>query len=133
MFKTPRPGLRGMRLKHLNLAVPDVAEARAFFQKLLGFERLEDKGGVLSVLKDEDGFILIVSNFGRTAVLPEYLREFHLGFSLASPAEVDEMDARLQGAGSLPEQGPARIRGGYTFSFRAFGCVLLEFTSYGGA
>jgi hypothetical protein len=70
-----------MKLNHVNIAVPDVAATRAFFENLFGLKCTETKGAdTLSVLTDGEGFVLILSNFEKQ-VTPQYPRDFHLGSS----------------------------------------------------
>ena len=59
-----------MKLNHVNIAVPDVAATRAFFEDFFGLKCTETKGeNVLSVLVDGEGFVLILSNFEKQSPL----------------------------------------------------------------
>ncbi len=58
-----------MTLNHLNLAVPDVPAAAAFFAKYFGLHLLEGKGqpSLIAIMEDDAGFVLILSNFPQAA------------------------------------------------------------------
>src|SRR5271170_6952082 len=80
-----------MKLNHLNLSVPDVAATAAFFEKFFQMRRVENKGNtVLTVLADEAGFVLILSNFDPKTV-PTYPRDFHVGFIRETAEQVSEV------------------------------------------
>jgi catechol 2,3-dioxygenase-like lactoylglutathione lyase family enzyme len=67
-----------MKINHLNLSVPDVAQTARFFAEFFGLRITEQKGRhTLAVLYDDDGFSLILSNFDRKTT-PSYPRDFHL-------------------------------------------------------
>ncbi|HWE37949.1 MAG TPA: VOC family protein, partial [Isosphaeraceae bacterium] len=51
-----------MRLNHLNLTVPDVAQSQRFFETYFGFRCLAERGNI-AVLMDESGFVFTLSNF----------------------------------------------------------------------
>jgi len=106
-----------MQLNHLNLCVGDLAEARDFFERLLEFQFVEQKGDALAVLTDRAGVTLVLSDVrafgGETPV--RYPKGFHVGFLVPTPEEVDRAYQRLTAA-SLPiERTPRNLRGGYSF------------------
>jgi len=55
-----------MRLNHIDLAVPDIAVARDFFETHLGFTHQQTLGqNGLSILRDEGGLVLVLSRLQR--------------------------------------------------------------------
>lgn len=125
-----------MHLNHLNLPVADVAAARSLFTDLLGFAVTRDGGGAMAVLDDGHGTTLVLMDIARmhpTAASepPVYPPGFHVGFILASRAEVDAMHARLVAAGNPPGHAPRRQHGSYGFYVTALDGILFEFTTDG--
>jgi lactoylglutathione lyase len=121
-----------MKLNHVNIAVPDVAATRAFFEKFFGLRCTETKGdNVLSVLVDEEGFVLILSNFEKQ-VTPRYPRDFHLGFLLReSVDQVNELYQRIRASG-IEADPPKKFHGSWGFYVVAPGGVTVEVSSYPG-
>jgi catechol 2,3-dioxygenase-like lactoylglutathione lyase family enzyme len=88
-----------MNLNHINLPVPDVAATRAFFEQFFGLKCVETKGqGILSVLVDAGGLVLILSNFDKKST-PTYPRDFHIGFLQETVGHVNELYERMKAAG----------------------------------
>ncbi|GAB3934810.1 VOC family protein [Larkinella terrae] len=115
-----------MKLNHLNLCVPDVAEATAFFESIFHFQCLETKGkNMLAVLYGEDGFILVLSNLQKATEI-NYPPDFHLGFLVKEPEDVHEIYQRLLAAGVAVEREPRPIRGSLGFYFAGPGNVMIE-------
>ncbi|GAB3892917.1 VOC family protein [Larkinella knui] len=115
-----------MKLNHLNLCVPDVAAATDFFKRIFDFECRETKGNnVLAVLFGEDNFVLVLSNFQKSAI-PVYPPDFHLGFLVKQPERVHEVYQRLLAAGVPVEREPRPIRGSLGFYFSGPGNVQIE-------
>ncbi|HWU96285.1 MAG TPA: VOC family protein, partial [Sphingomonas sp.] len=84
-----------MRLNHLDLPVPDLAEARAFFERWLGFRHLQTLGdNGLSILSDDAGLVLVLSRLRRTGA-QGFPDGFHIGFHLADEAAVATLHAAL--------------------------------------
>ncbi len=57
-----------MRLNHLDLTVPDVAQSRAFFEKYFGLRCIVDvaqDGDNVVVLTDDQGFALTLNNLDK--------------------------------------------------------------------
>jgi catechol 2,3-dioxygenase-like lactoylglutathione lyase family enzyme len=81
-----------MKISHLNIAVPDVAATRSFFETFFDLRCIEAKGdNVLAVLTDEDGvFFLTLSNFKKN-VTPVYPDDFHMGFIRNSVQQVNNL------------------------------------------
>lgn len=121
------PKLAHMKLNHLNIVVPDLAEASTFFEQQLGFIILTDKPGI-KILRDETDFILVLSQLRQSPELPQYPQDFHIGFRFDNRAEVDRMYEQLASAGFDVGDAPRKVHGSYSWYFRAFGCLLIEFT-----
>jgi catechol 2,3-dioxygenase-like lactoylglutathione lyase family enzyme len=118
-----------VKLNHINLAVPDVAATRAFFEKFFGFRCDENKGqDVLSVLRDEAGFVLILSNFDKK-ITPAYPRDFHLGFIYNKVEEVNELYERMKVAG-IGLRAPKTAHGSWGFYVDAPGGITIEVSAY---
>ena len=117
-----------MVLNHLNLAVSDVQQARAFLMKYFG---LDPKGVAgsdkIAFLRDENGMVLTLTNFdGGTEV--KYPGAFHIGFIQGSREQVDEINRRRTEDG-FEVDPPARIHGSWTFYFQAPGGFVIEVLS----
>lgn len=114
-----------MRLNHVNLAVPDVAQTRAFFETYFGLRCVADLGrNALAVLVDESGFIFTLSNFDKATAVT-YPGAFHIGFMQETRERVDEMYERLKADGFATEP-PKEFHGAWTFYFPAPGGILVE-------
>ena len=106
-----------MTLKHLNLAVPDVAQTKAFFETYFGFHTLEVKGdNIIAILRDKDGFILTISNFTKT-VIPQYPADFHVGFVQETPEHVMAIYQTMKEDGIDVGKEPHNYGGRGTMSF----------------
>jgi catechol 2,3-dioxygenase-like lactoylglutathione lyase family enzyme len=115
-----------MTLNHLNLPVPDVAAASAFFTRFFGFEPEPSKGATsLAVLRDASGFVLVLMPLPATSSAA-YPKAFHVGFICATPAEVEQKHQQLVAAGFNSHQGPALMRDSFVFYFQALGFLLIE-------
>lgn len=122
-----------MQLNHLNLPAANLAEARALFIDLLGFQLLVQHGDLIVILSDGNGFTLALSNaahFGGET--PRYPEGFHVGFLLDTTALVDEAYERVVGAGIAPEHRPHNQHGSYGFYFTALDGVLFEISCWLG-
>jgi len=118
-----------MKLNHVNLAVPNVSETAAFFEKFFQMRCLETKGdNVLTVLTDEAGLALTLSNFDAKTV-PAYPRDFHLGFIRETREQVTEVFEQMK-AESLDVKPPRSVHGGWGFYVHAPGGILVEVTAY---
>ena len=113
-----------MRLNHLNLAVPDVAATRTFFETYFGFRCLADRGPAIAVLMDESGFVLALSNFDKATEVA-YPGAFHVGFMQETREQVDEIHDRLK-AGGFDAPAPREFHGAWTFYVTAPGGFLVE-------
>ena len=116
-----------MNLNHINLPVPDVAAAAAFFTEYFGLHLLEGKGrpGFISIMEDDAGFVLVLSNFPQAAEF-SYAADFQIGFYFRTAEEVDALHARLSAAGIALEHAPRRMWDTWRFYFQAFGTVRIE-------
>lgn len=113
-----------MILNHLNLAVSDVPQTQAFFEKYFGLQAVTKPNATLVVLRDEAGLVLTLSNFDRASTVT-YPEHFHIGFIQPSPAKVDELHQRLAADGFVADP-PRKFHGSWTFYLRAPGGILLE-------
>jgi catechol 2,3-dioxygenase-like lactoylglutathione lyase family enzyme len=115
-----------MRLNHLDLTVPDVAQSRAFFETYFGLRcivSVSRDDQEIAVLTDESGFALTLNNFDKRPI--EYPGGFHVGFMQDSRERVDEIHARLRDDG-FDVGSPREFHGAWTFFFRAPGSFDIE-------
>lgn len=89
-----------MKLNHIDLQVSDVSRAREFFETHFGLRCTYQRKEQLAILEDDDGLAFGVSNLFASPP-PVYPRDFHIGFILASEAEVRAVQERLVRAGVL--------------------------------
>ncbi|QJX00010.1 VOC family protein [Frigoriglobus tundricola] len=138
----------GMRLNHVDLAVPDVKTDREFFEKHFGFKCLVTVGDDLAVLTDGSDFSLVLSGpevgadveklqrGGKTDAKNkgtgtdakkkiEYPAGFHVGFHQDSKESVDAMYKKLKDAGVTVDQ-PQDYHGAWTFYVKAPGGYFVE-------
>ena len=113
-----------MKLNHLNLAVSDVLQTQQFLQTYFGFQPLIKGSPVLTVLEDENGFVLTLSNFSK-AIEVTYPQEFHIGFIQSSQEEVNTINQRLREDGFTVEP-PRSLHNSWTFYFQVPGGLLIE-------
>ena len=114
-----------MRLNHLNLTVPDVAQTRAFFETYFGFRCVAETGrDTFAVLVDESGFIFSLNNLEKATEVT-YPGAFHIGFMQENREQVDAIHARLKSDG-FDVKTPKVFHGAWTFYFRAPGGFLVE-------
>ncbi|MGP0063761.1 MAG: VOC family protein [Isosphaeraceae bacterium] len=105
-----------MRLNHLDLTVPNVAQSRAFFETYLGFRCIVSvsRDDDFAVLTDEAGFALTLNNLDKARPV-EYPGGFHIGFMQDSPERVDQFHQRLISDG-FDVESPRLDHGAWTFS-----------------
>ncbi|MEO8062629.1 MAG: VOC family protein [Pseudomonadota bacterium] len=82
-----------MKVNHLHLIVPDVAASRAFFAKYFDLNKSGGNAG-LTVLRDDDGFVLTVMKAG-SKTSHTYPEHFPVGFFIGDEARVDEIQRRM--------------------------------------
>ncbi|MCX6215777.1 VOC family protein [Spirosoma sp.] len=113
-----------MKLNHLNLAVSDVVQTQQFLQTYFGFQPLTKGSPVLTVLQDENGLVLTLSNFSKvTEVI--YPQEFHIGFIQSSQEDVNTINQRLKDDGFMVEP-PRSLHNSWTFYCQVPGGFLIE-------
>jgi lactoylglutathione lyase len=113
-----------MILNHLNLAVSDVPQTQAFFEKYFGLQAVTKSNAALVVLRDAAGMVLTLSNFDRMADVT-YPEHFHIGFIQETEVEVNELHSRLLADGFAVDP-PRKFHGSWTFYLRAPGGILIE-------
>jgi catechol 2,3-dioxygenase-like lactoylglutathione lyase family enzyme len=114
-----------MRMNHLNLTVPDVAQSRQFFETFFGLKCVAELGrNALAVLVDDTGFVLTLNNFEKASEV-QYPGMFHIGFMQESRERVNEINERLK-SGGFELESPHELHGAWTFFFRAPGGFLVE-------
>jgi catechol-2,3-dioxygenase len=108
-----------MILNHLNLSIPNVAEARHLFETYFDFVPDGMKpNDTLAILKGRDGFSLVLMNesMNRNGN-KSYPDAFHIGFQLGSSEEVSATYERLKAGGIQLDQEPQLIRKSLGFYF----------------
>jgi catechol 2,3-dioxygenase-like lactoylglutathione lyase family enzyme len=115
-----------LQLNHLNLAVVDVLEAQRFFETFFEFRCVDTKGAdTLAVLEGAGGFTLVLSHLDKTTK-PVYPKDFHVGFILDSPEQVQKVFDQLQNAGVELPHPPREMRGSLIFYCHVLDAILLE-------
>ncbi len=110
-----------MKLNHINLTVTDVEAAARFLETYMGM-RYQGGNRGMGFLYDDDDLVLTLMK-GRAAEV-KYPPNFHIGFILATEAEVDEVNRRLKQDGY--EVAPPEHLHGYTFYVDAPGGFMVE-------
>lgn len=98
-------------LNHVNLVVSDVERAARFYEDLFGMERQWREGEFIFLHCGE-------TDIGLVAGEPVLHKRFHLGFRLASRAEVDSWLTRVREHGAPITHGPREYGSYYTFTCR---------------
>ena len=112
-----------MHLNHLDLSVPDVAAAVAFFESAFGFCLLQTKGrDGMAILRGDAGFVLVLTRAAEAV----YPKTFHIGFLEASEDAVHAAYARMTAAGIDVPSPPARMRDVLGFYCQVPGGILVE-------
>jgi catechol 2,3-dioxygenase-like lactoylglutathione lyase family enzyme len=115
-----------LQLNHLNLCVPNLADAVSFFETFFDFRYLETKGrDTLAVLEGQGSFTLVLSNFNKE-VTPVYPDGFHIGFLVKTPEEVQHKYDQLIQAGLEIPHAPRTMHGAHAFYCIAPGLLLIE-------
>ena len=112
-----------MQLNHLDLSVPDVAAAAAFFIDGFDFTLTDTRGnGGMAIMTGADGFVLVLTR----CVEPCYPKTFHIGFLQPSAQAVMHAYQRLIAAGIAVPNAPAQMRGSLLFYCHVPGGILVE-------
>ena len=117
-----------MQLNHIDLPVPDVAAATAFFVDGFGFTLAEQRGKDGMAILTSPGMVLVLTRAAEAV----YPASFHIGFLQGSAEAVHAAHARLLAAGIAVPEAPKNMRGSLLFYCHAPGGVLVE-VSYRGA
>lgn len=120
-----------MRLDHLDLHVPDVADTRDFFVKYFGLTPVATRGANgLAILQDDAGLELVISKpiekFGGADTPTAGSNSYHIGFTLGSREAVDRLFAELTSGGFEIWSKPKEMRGMWLFYCFAPGRILVE-------
>jgi catechol 2,3-dioxygenase-like lactoylglutathione lyase family enzyme len=121
-----------MKLNHLNLSVPNVAETKQFFETYFEFTCVDEKGNnALVVLNGKDNFILTLmsDSFNKSGAFT-YPNAFHFGFIFSTEAEVNSIYEKLKNGGITVEHEPGKIRNSYGFYFTFQDRLMIEIGHY---
>lgn len=111
-----------MQLNHLDLSVPDLAAAVAFFDNGFGFKLVNSFGDDMRIMVGEGRFVLALTRCAE----PQYPKAFHIGFLQPSAAAVTDAYQRLLAAGIEVRSPPAQLYGAFLFHCRVPGGVPVE-------
>jgi catechol-2,3-dioxygenase len=116
-----------MKLNHLNLTVTNVNEAIHFFETYFDFICVATKGdNMVAVLNGTNGFELVLMNANMNQKgNSSYPDAFHIGFMLATTAQVTATYNRLKEGGISVERAPQKIRDNFGFYFH-FDTLMIE-------
>ena len=115
-------------INHLGLIVDDIDLARKWFQEVLGFRVLEDRGELLFLLAGQD--VLAIKTPQMAVAKPEHGEERvngrnigwetldHYGFYAKAPEEVDQFAAHIERHGAKVIKGPYDRRDGRSVYFK---------------
>ena len=116
-----------MQLNHIDLPVPDVAAATAFFVDGFGFTLAEQRGNHGMAILTSPGMVLVLTR-STEAVYPP---SFHIGFLQPSADAVQAAYAHLLASGIAVPEAPKTMRGSLLFYCYAPGGVLVEVSHRG--
>lgn len=107
-----------MKINHMNLVVTDVDKAARLFENHLGFKCIENRKDVISVLTNEDNFILIfwASKLNKTDAV-NYPENFHIGFYQEDEASVKRIYEAIKNEEVTFESEPQKLRNTFGFYF----------------
>jgi len=112
-----------MQLNHIDLQVPDVQEAAAFFERWFAFEHTSNRSSpAIAILRGEGGFSLVLQ---RRAPEEKYPESFHVGFLLDDEERVLAFHRRAREAGLAISDVQKNNRGTLTY-LRGPGEILIE-------
>jgi len=117
-----------MTINHLNLVVTDTVNAINFFETYFGFKSEATKGdNIIAILKNAAGFTLVLMTSKETGL--SYPKDFHFGFMVDSPEEVEMIyRALLKGLIDVPRP-PGKIRNNFAFYIH-FDNLFIEVGHY---
>jgi len=117
-----------MTINHINLVVSNVASAATFFETYFQFERTVIKGDYIIVaLQNSEKFTLVLSGDKNGEVA--YPKDFHIGFMLETPEQVDDLYEKLKLDSFEIGQAPKKIRDSHAFYFY-FDNLFIEVGHY---
>ena len=112
-----------MKLNHVDLQVPDVQEAAAFFERWFAFERqTKPSSPAIAILRGEGDFTLVLE---QRAEGERYPGNFHVGFLLDNEADVIAFHRRAR-EGGLPISELQREGRAVLAYLRGPGDLLIE-------
>lgn len=118
-----------MKLNHINLCVPNVKQARHFFETYFGFTCVAEKGDdIIAILKGSDDFLLVLSKL-RQDEETAYPQDFHIGFMQHTQQQVLDIYNALKEGGIAVDREPKKIRDSFGFYFMSPGNVMIEVAS----
>lgn len=110
-----------MQLNHVDLSVPDLDAAVAFFETGFGFKVVSRFEG-MRILVGEGPFVLALTHCAE----PRYPESLHIGFLQTSPEAVSAAYERLLEAGIAVAAPPASKYGAFIFHCQVPGGVQVE-------
>ncbi|WDZ76132.1 VOC family protein [Ensifer adhaerens] len=119
-----------MRLNHIDLYSPVVAETASFLIDHFGLTLVEKRGkDAFYRLTDGSGLVLVVSPpiaaLGGGDQVSLNTQTYHIGFLLPARAEVDDVYRRVRGSG-IEVIAPEDRHGAYVFYAVIPGNILVE-------
>ena len=114
-----------MNLRHIDLPSPCPAATMAFFVRHFGFQVFFERPDGLTVGEDAAGLALTISPVADGHPYPP---GFHVGFLVASDAEVLSAWDRLNADGAPVRLAPCVLGGALTFQVTAPGDIAVEVT-----
>ncbi len=87
-----------MKLNHLHIKAPDVAQAESFYRKYFGFKPAFDHPGA-AFLIDDGGFLLAIFEYKPGEKRFTYPEWYHFGFCLTEESEVRELYTQMRADG----------------------------------
>lgn len=109
-----------MYLNHINLVVKDVDKAVDLFTHNLGFSLLVNRKSKMAVLESSNNFALVLwgQQLNNDEHIPQYPKNFHIGFYQRDERTVNEVYEKLVNDSSLKfESAPKKIRDSFGFYF----------------
>jgi catechol-2,3-dioxygenase len=110
-----------VKVNHLNLAVSDVNESKAFLEKYFHLKTIKTRGNGFALLNDDNGMILTLMKGDEV----QYPATFHVGFYQESREKVNEINQRLKEDGFEVKE-PQIYHGAWTFYLQAPGGFTVE-------